>query len=433
VTVGRGRRRLSTIDEALAAIRAGGFVVVVDDEDREDEGDLIAAAEHMTDAKMAFLLRHSSGIICAAMSDARARELELPPMSASNTDSHQTAFTVSVDHVATTTGISAADRALTIRALADPATPPSRLSRPGHVFPLRARDGGVLERDGHTEASVDLCRLAGVEPVGVLSEIVHDDGTVARLPALEVFARHHGLPLISVAQLAEHRTRSERLVEEVARARVPTDHGPFDVVVFRSAIDGSEHVALVRGELAGAVPPLVRVHSECLTGDVLGSRRCDCGAQLELSLEEISAAGRGAVIYLRGHEGRGIGLANKLRAYVLQDQGLDTVDANLEQGLPVDARDYGVGAQMLRALGISRLRLLSNNPSKSSGLQRYGIEVSEHVPLLSVAAPESRRYLEAKQRRLGHHLSLDTHQVLRFRGGDVGGEMLVPDAPPGWI
>jgi 3,4-dihydroxy 2-butanone 4-phosphate synthase / GTP cyclohydrolase II len=424
---------MNTIDEALAAIRAGGFVVVVDDEDRENEGDLIAAAEHMTASRMAFLLRHSSGIVCAAMPEDRIRALDLQPMVDTNTDNHQTAFTVSVDHDTVSTGISAADRTRTITALADVGTPPSTLRRPGHVFPLRARAGGVLERNGHTEASVDLCRLAGVQPVGVLSEIVHDDGTVARRPALEAFAREHGLPLVSVAQLAEYRMRTEQLVRETARARVPTDHGPFDVLVFRSDLDGSEHVACVKGNLVGGAPPLVRVHSECLTGDMLASRRCDCGAQLELSFAEIAAAGRGAIIYLRGHEGRGVGLTHKLRAYVLQDQGLDTVDANLEQGLPVDARDYGVGAQILRALGVTRLRPLSNNPRKSAELARHGVEVTEHVPLLTVPAPESRRYLEAKQRRLGHRLALETNDVLRFRGGAVGKEMLVPDVAPDWI
>ena len=394
------------IEEAIAAIAAGKVVVVVDDASRENEGDLIVAAEFATAETIAFFLNHTSGVICMPMVGARLDELELPPMVVDNTESNRTAFTVSVDYRhGTTTGISAADRATTIAALIDPATRPGDLARPGHVFPLRARQGGVLNRAGHTEATVDLARLAGLYPAGVLCEVVSEDKqSMARLPELERFAATHELPLISIADLIRYRRQREKLVKRVAEARMPTEWGEFTCYVYQSLIDGEQHVAMVKGAVQGEDDVLVRVHSECLTGDALGSLRCDCGVQLQMALQRIAVDGMGVVIYLRGHEGRGIGMAHKLRAYTLQDQGRDTVDANLDLGLPVDTRKYGTGAQILVDLGITTMRLLTNNPAKFEGLDGYGLEIVERVPLQSVPNPENIRYLRTKASRMGHLL-----------------------------
>jgi 3,4-dihydroxy 2-butanone 4-phosphate synthase / GTP cyclohydrolase II len=394
------------IGEAIRAIRAGDVVLVVDDADRENEGDLIMAADAATPEKVAFFLRHTSGVICASLSPQRCDALQLPLMVSDNTEAQRTAFTVSVDLArGTTTGISAADRAATIRGLADASLGPADFARPGHIFPLRSRDGGVLKRAGHTEAASDLARLAGRAPAGVLCEVVSDDKCrMARGPELQRLAAAHGLPMISVAGLVQHRLRSERLVEQVAEATIPTRHGDFVCRAWRSTLDGTEHLALTRGDVAGADPVLVRVHSECLTGDVLGSRRCDCGTQLDDALAAIDAEGRGVLVYLRGHEGRGIGLGHKLAAYGLQDQGHDTVDANTLLGLPVDDREYGIGAQMLVDLGVQRMRLMTNNPAKYDGLQGYGLEIVQRVPLASRVTPENVTYLETKRRRMGHLL-----------------------------
>ena len=390
----------------MAAFAAGEIVVVVDDASRENEGDLIVAAEAATADKIAFFLNHTSGVICMPMMGERLDQLDLPPMVLDNTESNRTAFTVSVDsRHGTTTGISAADRAATIAALIDPATRPTDLARPGHVFPLRCREGGVLNRAGHTEATIDLARLAGMYPAGVLCEVVSEDkASMARLPELERLAQHYGLPLISIADLIRFRRQREKLVKRIADARMPTEWGDFTCYVYESLLDGEQHVAMVRGAVQGEDNVLVRVHSECLTGDALGSMRCDCGIQLQMAMQRIAIEGMGVVIYLRGHEGRGIGMAHKLRAYTLQDQGRDTVDANLDLGLPVDTRKYGTGAQILVDLGITTMRLLTNNPAKYGGLDGYGLEIVERVPLESVPNPENIRYLRTKQQRMGHLL-----------------------------
>ena len=396
------------IENAIAAVSRGELVVVVDDADRENEGDLIMAAEKATPETMAFMIRHTSGVICMPVEGHRLDELQLPLMVANNTESQRTAFTVSVDAKhGTTTGISAADRATTVRALLDPGTRAEDLARPGHIFPLRYRDGGVLKRAGHTEASVDLARLAGCYPAGVLSEVVNDDGSMARLPALEQFAADHGLQIISIADLIRYRRHREKLVRRVSEARIPTRHGDFTAYVYASLLDGVEHMAFVRGEVAGSTDVLVRVHSECLTGDVFGSLRCDCGVQLDLALERVAAEGEGVVVYLRGHEGRGIGLGHKLRAYRLQDQGRDTVEANVELGFPVDSREYGIGSQILVDLGITTMRLMTNNPAKYGGLEGYGLEIVERVPLRTEPTDENISYLRAKQDKLGHFLDID--------------------------
>ena len=398
------------IDEAVDAIARGELVLVVDDEDRENEGDLIMAAELMTPERMTFMIRYTSGVICMPMEGDRLDELQIPLMvqSGENTEVQRTAFTVSVDYRhETSTGISAADRARTVRALIDDAARPGDFARPGHIFPLRYRDGGVLKRAGHTEAGVDLARLAGCQPAGVLAEVVNDDGTMARLPQLETFAAEHGLVMISIADLVRYRRRREKLVRRVSEARIPTAHGDFTAHVFESLLDGTEHIAFVRGEVAGQANVLVRVHSECLTGDVFGSMRCDCGPQLDLALATIAAEGCGVVIYLRGHEGRGIGLGHKLRAYQLQEQGRDTVEANLELGFPADSREYGIGAQMLVDLGVTTMRLLTNNMRKYGGLEGYGLEIVERVGLLPAPNSENIAYLRTKQEKLGHLLELE--------------------------
>jgi 3,4-dihydroxy 2-butanone 4-phosphate synthase / GTP cyclohydrolase II len=394
------------IEEAVAAFAAGKIVVVVDDASRENEGDLVMAAEAATAENIAFFLNHTSGVICMPMLGERLDQLDLPPMVLDNTESNRTAFTVSVDgRHGVTTGISAADRAATIAALIDPSTRPGDLARPGHVFPLRFREGGVLNRAGHTEATVDLARLAGMYPAGVLCEVVSEDKqSMARLPELERLAERHGMPLISIADLIRFRRQREKLVKRVTDARMPTEFGEFTCYVYESLLDGEQHVAMVKGAVQGEDNVLVRVHSECLTGDALGSMRCDCGVQLQMALQAIAVEGMGVVVYLRGHEGRGIGLAHKLRAYTLQDQGRDTVDANLDLGLPVDTRKYGTGAQILVDLGITTMRLLTNNPAKFGGLDGYGLEIVERVPLESVPNPENIRYLRTKQQRMGHLL-----------------------------
>jgi 3,4-dihydroxy 2-butanone 4-phosphate synthase/GTP cyclohydrolase II len=403
----------NTIAEALQEIADGGMVVVVDDEDRENEGDLIMAAEHVTPADLAFLIRYTSGVVCVALTGQRCDELDLPLMVGTNTEQHGTAFTHTVDLAAgTTTGISAADRAATIRGLADETLTATAFHRPGHVFPLRARSGGVLERGGHTEAAVDLARLAGLAPAGVLCEVVNDDGTMARRPDLERFAAEHGLPIVTIADLVQHRRRGQVAVERTGEARVPTPWGQFHCTSYRAVSDGTEHVVFTLGDVSAPEDLLVRVHSECLTGDIFRSLRCDCGLQLESAMARIAAVGRGAVVYLRGHEGRGIGLGPKLRAYDLQDAGRDTVDANLDLGMPVDSRDYGIGAQILLDLGARRLRLLTNNPAKYGGLTGQGLEIVGREPLETVPNPENLGYLRTKKRRLGHLLhGLDEVQV----------------------
>ncbi|GBD85675.1 riboflavin biosynthesis protein RibBA [bacterium BMS3Abin02] len=396
------------IEDAVGAISRGEFVVVVDDEDRENEGDLILAAEKATPEKIGFMVRHTSGIICVPLTGERLDELRIPMMVMQNTDARLTAFTVSVDYrPATTTGISAADRAATIRAMVDRATEPEDLTRPGHIFPLRYRPGGVLRRAGHTEAAVDLATLAGLGPAGVLAEIVADDGSVARLGDLKLFARKHHLVMIQIADLIAYRRRRQRLIRRGAEARIPTEFGVFEAIAYESLVDHREHLALVKGEISGKEDVLVRVHSECLTGDTLGSLRCDCGFQLRDAMSKIAAEGSGVVLYLRGHEGRGIGLMHKLEAYALQDHGRDTVEANLELGLPTDARDYGVGAQILADLGITTMRLLTNNPTKRAGIEGYGLEITETVPLEVRPNPENLGYLTTKVEKLGHSIHLE--------------------------
>ncbi len=398
----------SKIEDAVGAIRAGEMVIVVDDADRENEGDLIMAADRMTTEAMGFMVRHTSGVICMPMLGERLDELQLPLMVANNTEHHRTAFTISVDaRAGTTTGISAADRATTVHALIERRTKPDDLMRPGHIFPLRYRDGGVLKRAGHTEAAIDLAGLAGCYPAGVLAEVVNDDGTMARLPELERFAAEHNLLMISIADLIRYRRHKEKLVRRVSEARIPTRYGDFSAYVYESLLDGVEHMAFVRGEVAGKPNVLVRVHSECLTGDVFGSMRCDCGVQLDVALEQIAEAGQGVVVYLRGHEGRGIGLGHKMRAYSLQDKGRDTVEANVELGFPVDSREYGIGSQILVDLGISTMRLMTNNPAKYGGLDGYGLQIVERVPLRTTPNDENIAYLRAKQAKLGHLLDLD--------------------------
>jgi len=401
------RTGLDSIERAIADIAAGKAVVVVDDEDRENEGDLIFAAELATPELVAFMVRYTSGYVCVPLEEADCDRLDLPPMFHTNQDKRGTAYTVTVDaREGVSTGISASDRARTIRLLASPDSSPADFSRPGHVVPLRAREGGVLRRTGHTEAAVDLTRLAGLRPAGVLCEVVSqkDEGDMARLEELRAFSDEHGLALVSIADLVAHRRRHERQVRQVAEARIPTAHGEFRAVGYESVLDGIEHVALVQGDIASGGEVLVRVHSECLTGDVFGSRRCDCGPQLDAALAAVAAAGRGVVLYMRGHEGRGIGLMHKLQAYQLQDAGSDTVDANLQLGLPADARDYGTGAQILADLGVRRMTLLSNNPAKRAGLEGYGLEIVGRQPLPTLATPENLRYLRTKRDRMGHDL-----------------------------
>jgi 3,4-dihydroxy 2-butanone 4-phosphate synthase/GTP cyclohydrolase II len=396
------------IERAIAHIAAGKAVVVVDDEERENEGDLIFAAEKATPELVAFMVRYTSGYICVPLLESDCDRLDLPPMYHTNQDRRGTAYTVTVDaREGVSTGISATDRAHTMRLLADPTSRASDFNRPGHVVPLRAKDGGVLRRPGHTEAAVDLARLAGLRPAGVLCELVSqkDEGDMARRDELEVFAADHDLPMITIADLIAYRRRNEKQVARVAEARIPTAHGTFRAVGYDSLLDGIEHVALVYGEIGDGEDILVRVHSECLTGDVFGSLRCDCGPQLDAAMAMVAAEGRGVVLYVRGHEGRGIGLLHKLQAYQLQDTGHDTVDANLALGVPADARDYGTGAQILCDLGVHSMRLLTNNPEKRVGLEGYGLRVVDRVPLPITPNPENLRYLRTKRDRMGHDLA----------------------------
>ncbi|HEU5269953.1 MAG TPA: bifunctional 3,4-dihydroxy-2-butanone-4-phosphate synthase/GTP cyclohydrolase II [Jatrophihabitans sp.] len=416
---------LDPIERAIADIAAGKPVVVVDDEDRENEGDLIFAAELATPELVSFMVRYTSGYICVPITEAEADRLDLPPMFHTNQDKRGTAYTVTVDaREGISTGISATDRARTIRLLADPSTTAADLTRPGHIVPLRAKAGGVLRRPGHTEAAVDLARLAGLAPAGVLCEMVSekDPAGMARLDELRVFADEHGLALVSIAELIAYRRRFEKLVEPVAKARVPLRYGEFIAHGYASTYDNREHVAFVFGDIGDGKDILVRVHSECLTGDVFGSLRCDCGPQLDAALAAVAREGRGVVLYMRGHEGRGIGLMHKLQAYQLQDAGRDTVDANLELGLPADARDYGTGAQILVDLGVRSMRLLSNNPAKRAGLEGYGLSVAGTVPLPTHANPENLRYLQTKKDRMGHELDLGDLDL----GGPVPGEEVQP-------
>ncbi|WP_306368887.1 bifunctional 3,4-dihydroxy-2-butanone-4-phosphate synthase/GTP cyclohydrolase II [Nocardiopsis sp. CC223A] len=407
---------LDPIEDAIAEFAAGRAIVVVDDEDRENEGDIIFAAELATPELLAFMIRHTSGVVCVPMEGPDLDRLDLPLMTARNEESLRTAYTVTVDaREGVSTGISAADRAHTIRLLAADGSRPTDFVRPGHILPLRARPGGVLARRGHTEASVDFARLAGLRPAGVLAEVVNDDGTMARLPRLREFADEHGLKLVSVEQLAAYRlSLGESLTEEEAHpplvtrlveTRMPNRHGQWRAVGFKGTADGAEHVALVMGDLGDGTDVLVRLHSECLTGDAFGSHRCDCGPQLDAAMADIAREGRGVLVYLGGHEGRGIGLLHKLRAYALQDEGVDTVDANLRLGLPADAREFGAGAQILTDLGVSSVRLLSNNPDKAQGLERHGVRVKERVPTPAFLTADNAAYLRTKRDRMGHDLS----------------------------
>ncbi|OAT81834.1 bifunctional 3,4-dihydroxy-2-butanone 4-phosphate synthase/GTP cyclohydrolase II [Desulfotomaculum copahuensis] len=383
------------------------MVVVVDDEDRENEGDVIVAAEKATPEVINFMATYARGLVCMPLDAWRADELDLQPMVINNTDNHCTAFTVSVDYKDTTTGISAHERAMTVRAILDPATKPEDLRRPGHIFPLRARDGGVLRRAGHTEAAVDLTRLAGMYPAGVICEIMKEDGTMARVPELMEFCLEHGLKIITIADLIEYRRHTEKLIRRVDTAKLPTKYGEFTAVAYESLLDGKGHIALVKGDPGGVEAPLVRVHSECLTGDVFGSARCDCGDQLARALQMIEAEGAGVLLYMR-QEGRGIGLLNKIRAYHLQDQGKDTVEANEALGFPADLRDYGIGAQILADLGLKKIRLMTNNPRKIAGLEGHGLQVVARVPIEIRPGKNNRFYLTTKKRKLGHLLNISS-------------------------
>ena len=403
---------LATITEAIADIKAGKFIILVDDEDRENEGDLIMAAEKITPAAINFMAKHARGLITMPVIGQRLDELRVPMMVGENTARHGTAFTVSVEakRRGVTTGISAYDRAETIKAIVDPGTKPEDLARPGHTFPLRARDGGVLVRAGHTEASVDLARLAGMYPAAVLCEIMNEDGTMARLPQLEELAKKFDLKIATIADLIGYRRRHEKLIHRVTEAVLPTRWGEFRAIAYKSDIDADEHVALIMGEINGnGGPVLVRVHSQCLTGDVFGSLRCDCGEQLDMAMEMIAREGRGALIYMR-QEGRGIGFHNKLRAYALQDKGMDTVEANVALGFAPDPREYGIGAQIMADLGLHKVRLLTNNPRKRIGLESYGIVVTETVPIICEPNPYNIHYLETKEKKLGHHLGIAEHE-----------------------
>jgi len=396
----------ATIPEAIEIIKEGKFVIIVDDHDRENEGDLAMVAEKVTPEAINFMTKYARGLVCLPIIGQRLDELHLPPMVQDNTSKYGTAFTISIDaKKGVTTGISAHDRAVTIKAVLDPATKPEDLARPGHVFPLRAREGGVLVRAGHTEAIVDLARLAGVFPAGVICEILNEDGTMARLPQLEEMAADFDIKIISVADLIAYRRHTEKLVDRIATAKLPTKYGEFTIIAYKSIIDPNEHIALVKGEVSSDEPIMVRVHSECLTGDVLGSLRCDCGDQIALAMEAIAKEGKGVFLYMR-QEGRGIGVHNKILAYALQDQGLDTVEANRRLGFPPDLRDYGIGAQILVDLGLKDIRLLTNNPKKVVGLEGYGLRVVETLPLVAPPTPYNLRYLEAKQKKLGHNLGI---------------------------
>ena len=399
---------LATIKEAIEDIKAGRFIIIVDDEGRENEGDLAMAAEMVDPDAINFMAKYGRGLICMPIIGERLDELNIPLMVGENTSKHNTAFTISIEaKKKVSTGISAYDRAATVKAVLDPATRPEDIARPGHTFPLRAREGGVLVRAGHTEAIVDLARLAGLYPAGVICEVMNEDGTMARLPQLEMFAKEYELKIISITDLITYRRRHEKLVTKVAQANLPTKYGQFTAIAYKSTIDPDQHVALVKGDLSSDEPVLVRVHSECLTGDVFGSLRCDCGEQIEMALNAIAEEDRGVLLYMR-QEGRGIGLHNKIAAYALQDKGLDTVEANESLGFPADLRDYGIGAQILADLGVKKIRLLTNNPKKVVGLEGYGLHVVETVPLRVDPNPLNLRYLETKQQKLGHILNLSS-------------------------
>jgi 3,4-dihydroxy 2-butanone 4-phosphate synthase/GTP cyclohydrolase II len=398
---------LASIPEAIEDIRAGRFIIIVDDQSRENEGDLAIAAEKVTPEAINFMAKHGRGLICLPITGQRLDELGIPLMVTNNTSRYSTAFTVSIEAKnKVTTGISAFDRAETIKVVLDPDTKPEDLARPGHVFPIRAREGGVLVRAGHTEAIVDLAKLAGLYPAGVICEIMDEDGAMARMPQLEAMASKFDLKIVAIADLIAYRLRHERLVQRVTEARLPTKYGEFTAIAYKSLVDAAEHVALVRGDISNGEPVLVRVHSECLTGDVFGSLRCDCGPQVEMALQSIAKEERGVFLYMR-QEGRGIGFHNKLRAYALQDQGLDTVEANIALGFAPDLRDYGIGAQILADLGLHNIRLLTNNPKKVIGLESYGIKIVETVPLIAPSSPYNIRYLETKQKKLGHILGIE--------------------------
>lgn len=396
---------LHSAESAIDDIKQGKLLIVVDDEDRENEGDFIIAARHVTPEVINFMSKYGRGLICVALTDERCRELQLEPMVTTNTSLHETAFTVSVDLIGqgTTTGISAQDRAKTVLALINPQTKPEDLGRPGHIFPLRAKKGGVLRRSGHTEATIDLARLAGFEPAGVLVEIMNEDGTMARLPQLEIIAAEHNLKIVSIKSLIEYRLKTDSLIEEIVRVDLPTAYGHFKLVAFREKETHQEHLALIKGEWKPEDAVLVRVHSSCFTGDILGSLRCDCGDQLHAAMQMVDRQGSGVILYMN-QEGRGIGLFNKLKAYKLQEEGMDTVEANLHLGLPMDARDYGVGAQMLRFLGISKIRLMSNNPKKRAGILGYGLEIVENVPIQIEPNIHNQKYMETKRDKLGHDI-----------------------------
>jgi len=400
-------RMLATIPQAIEDIRAGKFIIIVDDETRENEGDLAMAADKVTPETINFMARHARGLICLPITKQRLDELAIPLMVQDNTSKNYTAFTVSIEaKKQTTTGISASDRAQTIKAVLDPNTKPDDLARPGHVFPIQARDGGVLVRAGHTEAIVDLARLAGLYPAGIICEIMNEDGTMARLPQLEIIAAKYDLNIIAISDLIAYRRQHERLVQKVTEAKLPTKYGEFTAIAYKSSVDVAEHVALVKGDISSDEPVLVRVHSECLTGDVFGSLRCDCGDQIRLAMQSIAEEGRGVFLYMR-QEGRGIGFHNKLRAYALQDQGMDTVEANIALGFPPDLRDYGIGAQILADLGLHNIRLLTNNPKKVVGLESYGLKIIETIPLIAPSNPYNIHYLETKQKKLGHILNVE--------------------------
>lgn len=399
------------IEEAIEAIRNGEFVLVADDEDRENEGDLILAAEKATPEKIAFLVRHTSGLICAPMLRERLEELNLPLMVSENAESFRTAFTITVDAKhGITTGISAADRALTLQVLSNPSYRAEHLRRPGHILPLQAKEGGVLKRAGHTEAAVDLIQLAGLYPAGAICEVVNEKGGMARRADLEIFSKTHNIPFVTIADLIRYRRKTEKLVKRVSSAAMPTKFGTFETYVYEGDLDGIEHVALVKGTIHANSPILVRVHSECLTGDAFGSLRCDCGEQLSMAMEQISQAGSGIIVYLRGHEGRGIGLKHKIRAYKLQENGFDTCQANEELKMPVDSREYGIGAQILADLGVKKVRLMTNNPAKYGGLEGFEIEIVERVPLVAPLVENRKSYMLTKEMKMGH--SLETNEVV---------------------
>ncbi|WP_055107724.1 bifunctional 3,4-dihydroxy-2-butanone-4-phosphate synthase/GTP cyclohydrolase II [Paenibacillus ihumii] len=398
--------QLDRVEEAIYELMRGKVIIVVDDEDRENEGDFVALAEKATPEVINFMITEGRGLVCMPITAERAEELDLKPMVAQNTDFHGTAFTVSIDHIDTTTGISAYERSLTVKAIMDPDAKPSDFRRPGHMFPLIAKKGGVLRRAGHTEAAVDLARMCGSYPAGVICEVIKEDGTMARLPDLVQIAKQFDLKLISVKDLIHYRNEKEKLVTREVEVRMPTDYGEFRAIAYSNDVDSKEHVALVKGQIKSEEPVLVRVHSECLTGDVFHSHRCDCGPQFEAALRQIEEEGNGVLLYMR-QEGRGIGLINKLKAYKLQEQGLDTVDANLKLGFPADLRDYGIGAQILKDLGIRQIRLLTNNPRKITGLEGYGLEVVERVPIQMKENEDNSNYLHTKQKKLGHLLNFD--------------------------